>query len=63
MLTQDQIMGIAAELAVAARTHGMIPRITARFPEATIDDAYAIQGICAIGRSRPDAGSSAARSA
>ncbi|GAA1734386.1 2-oxo-hept-4-ene-1,7-dioate hydratase [Microbacterium paludicola] len=45
MLTQDQIAGIAAELAEAERTHGMIPRITARFPGATIDDAYAIQGI------------------
>ncbi|MEL5991791.1 2-oxo-hept-4-ene-1,7-dioate hydratase [Microbacterium phosphatis] len=44
-LTQDQITRIAGELAEADRAHGVIPRITARFPEATIEDAYAIQGI------------------
>ncbi|MFT4235373.1 MAG: fumarylacetoacetate hydrolase family protein [Microbacterium sp.] len=36
---------LAAELADAERSHGMIERITARYPEATIDDSYAIQGI------------------
>ncbi|WP_460797298.1 2-keto-4-pentenoate hydratase [Microbacterium sp. GXF0217] len=45
MLTATQIADIAAELAEADRTHGVIPRITARFPEATIDDSYAIQGV------------------
>ena len=45
MLTPDQITQIAAELAEADRTHGVIPRITARFPEATIEDSYAIQRI------------------
>ncbi|MGF6823071.1 2-oxo-hept-3-ene-1,7-dioate hydratase [Microbacterium sp. ZKA21] len=45
MLTSTQIEQIAAELAEADRTHGVIPRITARFPEATIDDSYAIQGV------------------
>lgn len=44
-LDQDQIAAIAEELAEADRTHGVIPRITARFPEATIEDSYAIQGI------------------
>ncbi|MGL3149540.1 2-keto-4-pentenoate hydratase [Microbacterium sp. A82] len=45
MLTPEVIEQIADELAEADRTHGVIPRITARFPDATIDDAYAIQGI------------------
>ena len=45
MLTSTQIAQIAAELADADRTHGVIPRITARFPEATIEDSYAIQGV------------------
>ena len=45
MLTSTQIADIAAELAEADRTHGVIPRITARFPEATIEDSYAIQGV------------------
>jgi 2-oxo-hept-3-ene-1,7-dioate hydratase len=45
MLTPDQIEQIAGELADADRTHGMIPRITARFPHATVEDSYAIQGV------------------
>lgn len=45
MLSADAIAAIAAELAEADRTHGVIPRITARYPDATIDDAYAIQGV------------------
>lgn len=45
MLSADVIAQIAAELAEADRTHGVIPRITARFPEATIEDSYAIQGV------------------
>ncbi|GAA3658899.1 2-oxo-hept-4-ene-1,7-dioate hydratase [Microbacterium marinilacus] len=45
MLTTEQIEQLAAELAEADRTHGVIPRITARFPDATVDDAYAIQRI------------------
>ncbi|HWV49538.1 MAG TPA: fumarylacetoacetate hydrolase family protein [Microbacterium sp.] len=45
MLTPTQIADIAAELADADRTHGVIPRITARYPDATIDDSYAIQGV------------------
>ena len=45
MLTPDQIAQIADELAEADRTHGVIPRITARYPEATVEDAYAIQAI------------------
>lgn len=44
MLTPEQIAEIAAELAEADRTHGVIPRITARYPDATVEDSYAIQG-------------------
>lgn len=45
MLTREQIDAIAEELAEADRTHGVIPRITARYPEAAIEDSYAIQGV------------------
>ncbi|MCS3841888.1 2-keto-4-pentenoate hydratase [Microbacterium sp. AK031] len=45
MLSPDVIEQIADELADAERTHGVIQRITARFPDATIEDSYAIQGI------------------
>jgi 2-oxo-hept-3-ene-1,7-dioate hydratase len=44
-LSPDQIAAIADELAEADRTHGVIPRITARHPEATIEDSYAIQAV------------------
>lgn len=44
MLTEQQLDAIAAELAEADRTHAVIPRITARFPDATVADSYAIQG-------------------
>ncbi|AZS36062.1 2-oxo-hept-4-ene-1,7-dioate hydratase [Microbacterium lemovicicum] len=45
MLTAEQIATIAEELAEADRTHGIIARITARYPHATIEDSYAIQGV------------------
>ncbi len=45
MLTPETIAAIADELAEADRTHGVIPRITARYPEATVEDSYAIQGV------------------
>ena len=45
MLARDTITEIADELAQADRAHGTIPRITARHPEASVDDAYTIQGI------------------
>ena len=45
MLHPDVIAAIADELADADRTHSVIPRITARYPDATIDDSYAIQGL------------------
>ncbi len=39
------IASLAAELAEADRTRGVIPRITARHPDATVSDAYAIQAV------------------
>ena len=44
-LDAETIARIADELAEADRTHGVIPRITARYPEATVEDSYAIQGV------------------
>lgn len=44
-LHPDVIAQIADELAHADATHGVIPRITARFPDATVEDSYAIQGV------------------
>ena len=45
MPTPDQVAEIAAELAEADRAHTVIPRITARYPDATVEDSYAIQGV------------------
>jgi 2-oxo-hept-3-ene-1,7-dioate hydratase len=45
MLSHDVVVGLAEELAEADRTHTVIPRITARHPDATIEDSYAIQGV------------------
>ncbi len=43
MLTTQQRATIADELAEADRAHTVISRITARHPDATVADAYAIQ--------------------
>ena len=45
MLNPEIIAHLADELAEADRARSVIPRITARHPDATIDDAYAIQGV------------------
>src|SRR4051812_19777579 len=45
MLHPDVIAALADELAAADRAHTVIPRITARYPDATIEDSYAIQGV------------------
>ncbi len=45
MLTPAQVAALADELAEADRTHSVIPRITARHPDATVEDSYAIQGV------------------
>jgi 2-oxo-hept-3-ene-1,7-dioate hydratase len=44
-LTDEEVVAIAAELADADRSHGVIPRITARYPHATVADSYRIQGV------------------
>lgn len=43
-LSETTLDALADELAEAERTRTLIPRITARHPEATIEDSYAIQG-------------------
>ncbi|KAA9089710.1 2-keto-4-pentenoate hydratase [Microbacterium radiodurans] len=45
MLAPEVIAGIAEELAEADRAHTVIPRITARHPNATVEDSYAIQRV------------------
>jgi 2-oxo-hept-3-ene-1,7-dioate hydratase len=45
MLDAATIAAIADELAEADRAHTVIPRITARYPDATVEDSYAIQGV------------------
>lgn len=45
MLPPETIATLAAELAKADRERVVVPRITARYPEATIEDSYAIQGV------------------
>ncbi|WP_297081234.1 2-oxo-hept-4-ene-1,7-dioate hydratase [uncultured Demequina sp.] len=45
MLPQPTIDALAEELAEAHRSRSVIPRITARHPEATVEDSYAIQGL------------------
>jgi 2-oxo-hept-3-ene-1,7-dioate hydratase len=45
MLSPEIIARLAAELADANRERRVIPRITARHPDATVEDSYAIQGV------------------
>lgn len=45
MLDPEIIAQLAEELAEADREKTIIPRITARYPDATIEDSYAIQGV------------------
>ena len=45
MLDEATIAAIAAELADAERERAVIPRITARYPEADVEDSYAIQRV------------------
>lgn len=45
MLPPEIITALAAELAEADRDKTVIPRITARHPDATVEDSYAIQGV------------------
>lgn len=43
MLTDEERRRIADELAEAERSHALLPRITARYPAAEVEDSYAIQ--------------------
>jgi len=43
MLPDQTITDIADQLAGAERDRTMIPRLTARFPEMTVEDSYAVQ--------------------
>lgn len=43
MLEQERVSAIADELAEAERSRGMIPLLTARYPQMTVEDAYAVQ--------------------
>ena len=43
MLPPQTIAALAAELAEAHRQRSVLPRITARHPEATVEDSYAVQ--------------------
>jgi 2-oxo-hept-3-ene-1,7-dioate hydratase len=45
MLPAETIAALADELAEADHAHSVIPRITARYPDATIEDSYAIQRV------------------
>ena len=45
MLPPETVAQIADELAEADRAHTVIPRITARYPDAAIEDSYAIQRV------------------
>ncbi|PWJ26814.1 2-oxohept-3-enedioate hydratase [Branchiibius hedensis] len=45
MLPAQTITAIADELADATHTRGTVARITQRYPEATVDDSYAIQSV------------------
>jgi 2-oxo-hept-3-ene-1,7-dioate hydratase len=44
VLTAHAITAIADELAAAERDRSMVPLLTARHPDMTVDDAYAVQG-------------------
>src|SRR5690606_25888201 len=44
-LSAETIAALAAELAEAERSRSVMPRITARYPDATLEDSYAIQGV------------------
>ncbi|GAB4085441.1 2-oxo-hepta-3-ene-1,7-dioic acid hydratase [Myceligenerans cantabricum] len=44
-LPPETITALAGELAEAGRRRTVIPRITSRYPTATIEDSYAVQGV------------------
>src|SRR5699024_1712072 len=44
MLSQQQLEDIAKQLHEAENNRTMIPRLTATYPEMTVEDSYAVQG-------------------
>lgn len=46
-LSESTIQEIAAELARVKETNTLIPLLTARYPDMTVEDAYAVQGVWA----------------
>ncbi len=42
MLPPETIAAIADELAEAERARTMVPRLTARHPDMTVEDSYAV---------------------
>ena len=50
MLAPEQIEQIADELLAAGRTGSVVPRITVRYPDMTVEDAYAVQALWASRR-------------
>ena len=47
MLEQTRIAAIADELVAADRDRSIVPRLTARNPDMTVEDAYAVQRLWA----------------
>ncbi|MFB6673110.1 2-oxo-hepta-3-ene-1,7-dioate hydratase [Streptomyces sp. NPDC056390] len=45
MLPDQTLADLAAELERAHADGAVLPRITARYPEATVEDSYAVQGL------------------
>ncbi|MFE6760808.1 2-oxo-hepta-3-ene-1,7-dioate hydratase [Streptomyces sp. NPDC057689] len=45
MLPEQTLADLAAELERAHTDRAVLPRITARHPEATVEDSYAVQGL------------------
>ena len=45
MLDEKQHIAIADELAQAEKDRSMVPLLTARFPEMSIEDSYAVQRV------------------
>ena len=45
MLTTEQLTKIADDLAEAEANRTMIPRLTATYPDMTVEDSYAVQNM------------------
>ena len=43
MLSAETITAIADELAAAERDRSTVPLLTARYPDMTVEDSYAVQ--------------------